>query len=695
MPLFNQLIWRLPFRPIWVHSQLPAFGVDNPAESLFSLLFRRHPLQDKRRAYACSLLFHLLVVVPVFAFLFAFTLRHTLPSGLFDHNTNYTFGRRFLDFTLAGSAIGTAGGIITAVAVIVVSSQRFVGALLDLLSGIAFGCLTGFLTGLMMAIALDNQSLISKSGILRASNIFVGVVVAALVGFGGGSIHSLALALQKGVAVRGLHGLYWGFALGLVAFFAVLATTGDPVKSIIVLVVLAPVYWASLHRILPFYVFEFFWQPVIYAIERMGTRSLYFAPVLFHDLSFLRHPLLIDHLTYVGNYDPRFARDVCLRCLEVPGQRAVGCRVITHFQVAELRRFLEEGLISRIVDRVGVWLSVTENIDDMEKVSQLADALDKALSAPDRPERLARLDLLETDLNALAAQLSRTGPDYMPLLRLSHEEFAKILVNRRVALTGALSTTVIESTLNRLPIAPEPEFRQFRALWVMAGLLAAAYLTLNLLLRLKPDFTVGYSFLLSLVPIATIYLTYRALRGTESNLLLSKEGQISDRLIKALDILAKRSDGRPAVEVRGGGVYALERISFDSERDHHYVMEILAAYVRENASTPAVTTDATPLTSDVEAALRAIGRRDVTRERKRPIDLKFTKLHLCCATLAGGEFAGADFSYCDLRGADFTYANLRGCDFTGALLTGAIFYGADRQGALFDRQLSSAAYGFG
>ncbi|MEO0681907.1 MAG: hypothetical protein AAF192_15995, partial [Pseudomonadota bacterium] len=39
----------------------------------------------------------------------------------------------------------------------------------------------------------------------------------------------------------------------------------------------------------------------------------------------------------------------------------------------------------------------------------------------------------------------------------------------------------------------------------------------------------------------------------------------------------------PNLEVRLGGLYALERLSKDSEEDHITVMEILCAYVRENA----------------------------------------------------------------------------------------------------------------
>ncbi len=37
------------------------------------------------------------------------------------------------------------------------------------------------------------------------------------------------------------------------------------------------------------------------------------------------------------------------------------------------------------------------------------------------------------------------------------------------------------------------------------------------------------------------------------------------------------------LEVRLGGIYALERIARDSPKDHWTIMEVLTAYVRENS----------------------------------------------------------------------------------------------------------------
>ncbi|MEL6170381.1 MAG: hypothetical protein AAFR35_16995, partial [Pseudomonadota bacterium] len=93
----------------------------------------------------------------------------------------------------------------------------------------------------------------------------------------------------------------------------------------------------------------------------------------------------------------------------------------------------------------------------------------------------------------------------------------------------------------------------------------------------------------------------------------------------------------PNIEVRLGGIYALERISQDSARDHIQIMEILCAYIRHNAlasaakgGEPDLPEDGIPTVewsealgkwvrdleaprADVQAALTVIGRRSEER----------------------------------------------------------------------------------
>jgi hypothetical protein len=62
----------------------------------------------------------------------------------------------------------------------------------------------------------------------------------------------------------------------------------------------------------------------------------------------------------------------------------------------------------------------------------------------------------------------------------------------------------------------------------------------------------------------------------------------------------------PNLEVRIGAIYSLERISQDSSRDHIQVMDILCAYVRQNASTH-YPRETTFLRDDLQATLNVLG----------------------------------------------------------------------------------------
>jgi hypothetical protein len=68
------------------------------------------------------------------------------------------------------------------------------------------------------------------------------------------------------------------------------------------------------------------------------------------------------------------------------------------------------------------------------------------------------------------------------------------------------------------------------------------------------------------------------LKATQKNLEIAQEGQITERFTRAVEQL-----GNPAMEIRLGGIYALERIANESDRDYWPIMEILTAYVREKS----------------------------------------------------------------------------------------------------------------
>jgi hypothetical protein len=65
---------------------------------------------------------------------------------------------------------------------------------------------------------------------------------------------------------------------------------------------------------------------------------------------------------------------------------------------------------------------------------------------------------------------------------------------------------------------------------------------------------------------------------TARNVGLTREGQITERFTKAITQLGDKN-----LDVRLGGIYALERIARESAKDYGPIMEVLTAFLREHA----------------------------------------------------------------------------------------------------------------
>jgi uncharacterized protein YjbI with pentapeptide repeats len=180
-----------------------------------------------------------------------------------------------------------------------------------------------------------------------------------------------------------------------------------------------------------------------------------------------------------------------------------------------------------------------------------------------------------------------------------------------------------------------------------------------------------------------------ALLFTGRNFLLSREGQVTDRYTKAIEQV-----GANALDVRIGGIYALQRVARDSARDHQTVMAVLTAFIREHSREPwpaseSVTDPPEYVTRpDVQAAVTVVSHRDPANDRGR-IDLR--RAGLAGADLTGARMAGANLSSADLSQADLTGADLTGADLSQANLTGADLTGATlSQADLTEANLSEA-----
>lgn len=102
---------------------------------------------------------------------------------------------------------------------------------------------------------------------------------------------------------------------------------------------------------------------------------------------------------------------------------------------------------------------------------------------------------------------------------------------------------------------------------------------------------------------AGLVYTARTLDVSARTLDATREGQLTDRYTKAVEQL-----GSTKVDVRLGGVYALQRLALDSDRDKITIIEVLVAYVRLHAHPPTSELVKGQARVDVAAALSVIAR---------------------------------------------------------------------------------------
>lgn len=212
--------------------------------------------------------------------------------------------------------------------------------------------------------------------------------------------------------------------------------------------------------------------------------------------------------------------------------------------------------------------------------------------------------------------------------------------------------------------------------------------------------TLAY-ILAGILAIIGIYMGHRRIRALERQVQVAQEGQITDRFTRAIEQL-----GSDKMEVRLGGIYALERIAKDSDKDYWPIMETLTAYVRENAPwrdqtqdekgkaagavapgqetpTPAPAATLKPAT-DIQAILTVLSRRKYQygQRENQPLDLRNTDLR--GGDLRGARLEGADLSGAHMERAVLEYASLEWANFEGTYLQKAFLAEARMENASFE-----------
>jgi hypothetical protein len=197
----------------------------------------------------------------------------------------------------------------------------------------------------------------------------------------------------------------------------------------------------------------------------------------------------------------------------------------------------------------------------------------------------------------------------------------------------------------------------------------------------------------------------------EKTLSAAREGQLPDRYTKAVEQL-----GSDNLDVRIGGIYALQHIARDSPEIYHpMVIDVLATFVREHSREqwplPEHETDPAPARTtrpDVQAAANIICYQDhipflfdlthvelpgaklpgaklqgvnfeggAILDRANFINADLREARLSSASLQGTLLEYADLSDATLIGADLSYTTLKNVNLRGASLAFAHFHHAD------------------
>ena len=151
-----------------------------------------------------------------------------------------------------------------------------------------------------------------------------------------------------------------------------------------------------------------------------------------------------------------------------------------------------------------------------------------------------------------------------------------------------------------------------------------------------------------------------------------REAQVTDRYTRAVDQI-----GNDKLDIRLGGIYALERIAQDSDRDLPIIVEVLCAFVRGHGGRPdsdnpnSVYEHRPP--TDTQAAMTVINRlKELDGDGVR-IDLRYAhlvRMQLEQMNLSNALLWGADLRGAVLVGTRLTGASLDNADLSYAALVG-------------------------
>jgi pentapeptide repeat protein len=205
------------------------------------------------------------------------------------------------------------------------------------------------------------------------------------------------------------------------------------------------------------------------------------------------------------------------------------------------------------------------------------------------------------------------------------------------------------------------------------------------------------SLITAFTAVGALIFTALSLNATRDQIAIAQQGQYTDRYSRAIEQLGQQ--GPDKLQIRLGGIYALERLAHDSPQDQPTIMEVLTTFVRTSTHPKALEPTGTscpdtPPAPDIQAALSVIGRRVTVHDGDAIInlnDLCLTRVNLESVNLSKATLNGADLRKAILAGAHLEGTQLVQADLSGAQLWNANLSGSHLESAkLTDANLENS-----
>ena len=344
-----------------------------------------------------------------------------------------------------GLAVGVTGGAIGGVAGGAAGGVA-VGLAMAVTVGIAFGASTPLFDRVEKGLAVCTAftvalTVVSRSvyGVALGVPVVVarGVSICLAVGAGAATWVAMASAMRVGVAPAATVGLAGGVFVALafsLQFFR-----------------------------LPLTVLEIPTQFLLYGFARSGRASLHLVPVLHHDLSYIPHPFLADHILLGADQQPDIAREVLEACAIAPGQRKAGQRALARLQARSLQRLATNQEWASLSELSGPWLPGVEGASpallSFREVARYAAAASAHTNPRHQLQQLdqARLRLTSAE-NALLGASALESTALIPVLA----RWRAILDAQASAVQQAAQATLPNPFRAGRPLSPDEGAETFR-----------------------------------------------------------------------------------------------------------------------------------------------------------------------------------------------------------------------------------------